>query len=297
MSLRRIGSCLAILALIQLASGLALAADMEAIRATLEGQFADLDANDDGTLDEDELDKLPPGQLEALHNNGLPAVYPLPREVFVAAGMTLANAMMPEDMSEADSGRRESPVKGTDLKPESKSNPKLVMIRNSAKKSHYVPALPSEFNARDKNGDGQIALYEWDRKKYSEFAKLDKNGDGFLTPAELLPKGALKTLYTRATEPAKAGEQRSGERGRDGGDRNGGDRNGGDRGEDPSERDARNIFGRLDENKDGMIDETEWGKSRMTKGSLEQAGVTVSLPFNVEALTGYMRRAREASGR
>lgn len=56
-------------------------------------------------------------------------------------------------------------------------------------KSRMVPTLPKEYEARDKNGDGQIGLYEWDRAKYSEFVKLDKNGDGFLTPAELNAKG------------------------------------------------------------------------------------------------------------
>ncbi len=56
-------------------------------------------------------------------------------------------------------------------------------------RSRMVPMLPKEYEARDKNGDGQIGLYEWDRSKYSEFAKLDKNGDGFLTPSELNAKG------------------------------------------------------------------------------------------------------------
>ena len=46
-------------------------------------------------------------------------------------------------------------------------------------------ALPEAYRALDKNGDGQIGLYEWDRAKFAEFRKLDKNGDGFLTPKEL----------------------------------------------------------------------------------------------------------------
>lgn len=58
-------------------------------------------------------------------------------------------------------------------------------------KPRMVPTLPKEYEAKDKNGDGQIGMYEWDRSKYAEFVKLDKNGDGFLTPQELNAKGSL----------------------------------------------------------------------------------------------------------
>ena len=61
-------------------------------------------------------------------------------------------------------------------------------LRRSGKPRIAQP-LPKEYEARDKNGDGQIGLYEWDRAKYAEFMKLDKNGDGFLTALELGAKG------------------------------------------------------------------------------------------------------------
>lgn len=51
-------------------------------------------------------------------------------------------------------------------------------------------ALPKDFQAYDKNGDGQIGLYEWDRAKFAEFRKLDRNNDHFLTPQELASKSA-----------------------------------------------------------------------------------------------------------
>jgi len=60
-----------------------------------------------------------------------------------------------------------------------------------------VPVLPKEFETRDRNGDGQIGLYEWERSKYAEFARLDKNGDGFLTPHELTARGNSFGMRTR----------------------------------------------------------------------------------------------------
>ena len=64
--------------------------------------------------------------------------------------------------------------------------------------------LPKEYQALDKNGDGQIGLYEWDRSKYAEFKKLDKNHDGFLTPQELAGKGAAPVAVAAAGSPAAA---------------------------------------------------------------------------------------------
>ena len=45
--------------------------------------------------------------------------------------------------------------------------------------------LPAEYREFDKDGDGQIGLYEWPRDRIREFLALDKNQDGFLTIDEL----------------------------------------------------------------------------------------------------------------
>jgi hypothetical protein len=61
-------------------------------------------------------------------------------------------------------------------------------------------ALPEAYRAYDKNQDGQIGLYEWNRSKLSEFRRLDKNRDGFLTPQELavtMPPAVAATPVTR----------------------------------------------------------------------------------------------------
>ena len=63
--------------------------------------------------------------------------------------------------------------------------------------------LPKEFQAYDKNGDGQIGLYEWDRARFAEFKKLDKNNDRFLTPQELAGKASAPGSGSTAVVASK----------------------------------------------------------------------------------------------
>ena len=50
--------------------------------------------------------------------------------------------------------------------------------------------LPQWFKDYDKDGDGQVALFEWrersDGRPIAEFQKMDRNGDGLLTAEEVL---------------------------------------------------------------------------------------------------------------
>jgi hypothetical protein len=45
--------------------------------------------------------------------------------------------------------------------------------------------LPDWYLERDRDGDGQLGLYEWPRGERLDFSRWDINGDGFLTPQEI----------------------------------------------------------------------------------------------------------------
>ena len=295
--------------------------DVDALRSTYEDQFEQIDSNQDGQLDDAELKKMSTADLQALRRHGLPTKLPVPRDAFVAAGVKLATAVPtsaaePVDHRDAANSGRDAdepatltvvPVRSDEsVKPVDSSRPEAtktdpgkstgtkttpeVTVTKPARnprKSHFVPELPAEYSPRDKNGDGQIALYEWDRKKFAEFAKLDKNSDGFLTPAELLPKGALKTLYakTPTRSGAAGGKTASAEKSASGNDA------------DDVDKEARKTFGEMDEKKDGAIDESDWGRSRRIRPWFESVGIKVSLPMNTETFVANFRLAKESQGR
>lgn len=268
--------------------------DTDSLRASYEVQFESFDNNDDGQLDESELDNVPDSDLADMHAHGLPATIPVSREAFVASGVATALAAIAgsdSDMKkEMDDKRGREVTKTSRDEPEKTKSAETKPVgtpttaagtRFPGRKSHFVPELPAEFVARDKNGDGQIAMYEWDRKKYSEFAKLDKNGDGFLTPAELLPAEVLKGLYTKATgRPVTAGAGgSSGSAGTPG---------------DDIDKEARNTFGQMDQNRNSMIDEDEWSRSSRIRPSFERANIKATIPMNVEAFVPLFRKSKEA---
>ena len=45
--------------------------------------------------------------------------------------------------------------------------------------------LPDPYRSYDKDGDGQVGLYEWPKERIRDFIDLDRNDDGFLTMSEL----------------------------------------------------------------------------------------------------------------
>ena len=249
----------------------------ESHQAKLESQFDELDRDGDGQLSEIEAREFSQKRLGRMRENGLKQGYPLARDEFITAGVAEREAddRKSQDKSEDRQSRKEmkNAIRSDELEtpPGADSptgGPTNGGRRISSGKSKFVRNLPAEYLARDKNGDGQIGLYEWDRAKYAEFTKLDKNGDGFLTPAELGPK-----IVVKAGSPRPGSDN-----------------------QDPTEREARDNFSRLDANRDGAIAENEWAKSQRTRAMFEQAGINLSLPVDADSFTVSYRKAREVSG-
>ena len=249
----------------------------ESIQSNAEAQFDSLDGDGDGMLSEQELEGFSQKTLGRLREKGLRKGYPLPRDEFVKAAVSQMEADEKKDRAKDEEPRQPKELKhdepSSSSTPESTTSRPTGTRRGSSGKSRFAPSLPPEYLARDKNGDGQIGLYEWDRAKYAEFAKLDKNGDGFLTATELVIKTATKV----GSSPIGGKPIEN---------------------QDPIEKEARDTFARMDADRDGGIAEDEWANSRRVRPMFEQAGINPSLPMIVEAFVTLFRKAKEieASG-
>lgn len=192
-----------------------------------------------------------------------------------------------DESSDRDSRRdrdrrddRESDRRG-DSSSSSKSSKKTAKPKVRVTKD-----LPTDYRDKDKNGDGQIGLYEWDRKAFTQFFDLDRNGDGLLTADELIAaakKSTTKSLTTTNGSTATAIASSSGSRSPAPSDFG-----------KPSAAAApapasavastemtagMKVFVGLDNDRDGKLTEDEWQRSRTARGKFEKAGIAISLPI------------------
>jgi hypothetical protein len=165
------------------------------------------------------------------------------------------------------------------------------------------PKLPEQYRARDKDKDGQIGLYEWDRRDYATFRKLDLNHDGFLTADELTRKppsrspASVAAAPARPAAPASSGTGTASESspaaGTDTAATSSTEKPAAAAGDAPAAATASNPSGAgrsdterqwelLDKDGDGKLTEAEWGKSILTKMKFAKAGIAVSFPMTQE---------------
>lgn len=253
-------------------------APAEARRTKALSQFEKLDRDRDGALSEDELDELPRKTIGRLHDHGLPPNVTVSRDEYLAAAVAVLEMEEQRDREKEEERQQRKELKFEEASATAtEPSGAPTANRKPSGKSRIVPRLPSEYLARDKNGDGQIGLYEWDRAKYAEFVKLDKNGDGFLTASELIVK---------STVAVRSGDGSRGSRS---------DSDQGSTESDPVGKEARDTFARMDKNNDGGIAEDEWAVSQRVRPMFENAGVNVVLPMNLDSFVANYRQAKASA--
>lgn len=191
------------------------------------------------------------------------------------------------DDSDRDSRRDRDRRDDGDRDRRSDSSSSSKSSKKSAKpKVRVTKDLPTDYRDKDKNGDGQIGLYEWDRKAFAQFFDLDRNGDGLLTADELIAAAKKSTTSTtsgsagsssttvtmasgpRPVLPSEAGKLSSAAVPAPAASAT------------PVEMTAgMKAFVGLDNDRDGELTEDEWKLSRSARGKFEKAGIAISLPI------------------
>lgn len=162
-------------------------------------------------------------------------------------------------------------------------------------KVRITKELPESYRDKDKNGDGQIGLYEWDRQAFAQFFELDANGDGFLTPSELIravksggsssrssassstATNAATGLNTESRSPTVVASVPSSSSSTSG-PTSAAKPTSASSSSDNSP--AVRAFVGLDSNRDGKLSDEEWRRSRSARSKFEKAGVKITLPID-----------------
>lgn len=169
------------------------------------------DVNKDGRISRDEV---PEGTYRKVFDN-LVTTYKLDAnktytrdELEKVMGLG-GSSSSPASPPSRDGGRRER-----------RDGPPVRRAPSDGKPFRALVELPDEYRRHDKDGDGQVGLYEWPRDRIADFVKVDKNGDGFLTMNEVAkptdstsntpekPADAAKSEPPKSPDPTKPVEIR-----------------------------------------------------------------------------------------
>lgn len=276
--------------------------------------FGFLDRNRDGRIDQDEAQRLPGPFREAMQRARVDFSRGVSQSEFariMPGVMEQARAQRESDGGRGDGRgpedyRRRGDDRGGDRsRSRSSSGSSKPTRRWQPRKVERITLdLQDSWKEADLNGDGQVALYEWDRAKFREFFALDVNHDGFLTPRELAQSGDAKPAAASSTQLAanKASSPAVSSRG-----------SGSTKGSSPPSslsggaitpvqfdekstegRWAKYVFGRLDKDKDGSLTKEEWEQSKSTRGSFEKHKANLSFPAKFADFAGLLVAVQRA---
>jgi Ca2+-binding EF-hand superfamily protein len=270
--------------------------------------FGFLDRNKDGRIDGEEMNRLPGSMREAMKNlridsrrgisqSDFSRVFPkLMDEMRAVREKSGGSSWGRGGSSGRDYGRggddrgrgsydrgRGGYDRGRDSRSSSSSSKKTV--------PRTTVDLPSSYEETDKNKDGQISLYEWERSKFTEFYALDTNSDGILTPRELTASSTTSSTAStsRSSSRTYASSRFTSSRNAPSSSSSSGPVKPVKYDSDSSEgKWANYIFTALDKDKDGKLTEEEWQKSSRTRRSFERYKAEPKFPIDKESFGGWV---------
>ncbi|MFP6763155.1 MAG: hypothetical protein VB858_06045, partial [Planctomycetaceae bacterium] len=263
--------------------------------------FSYYDRDKNGKLDGGEYERFSSELKEAVRAVRLDFRRGVDQATFIRAWPKLTGEMRARrdrEASRRDDGRRDDDRRGDDRRDDGRrvEKPKFKRPPKRSPRPRITIDLPTKFSEADRNRDGQIGLYEWDRAKYREFFALDRNGDGLLTPRELTSQtGAAPASKSSRTVAARRTETPAKDTGKSGSK---------DKATtitavefDPESSDGRRasyVFRSLDRDKDGSLTKAEWERSQSTRRDFEKKNVTPPLPATLEQFAGLYIAVRKA---
>lgn len=247
-----------------------------------------LDANGNGTLDKEEIPKMPAAFQQWMTRENIDfESQPVTRTSFIEFAPRLFAALqertdrsVPTPTATPSVGRRNNADLVPRVDPQAVAEGKAIDPAKLSNRRNSARNLPGSYQQLDLNADGQIALSEWIGKTTADFLKLDENADGFLTPRELGVKSRSSSRssyrssssFSSSSSPSSSGSSSNG-------------------GVSPDvARRAEYIFKALDKDKDGKLSEAEWNGSRSTRDRFQKANVSVRP--NVD-LAGFQQAYQE----
>ena len=261
-----------------------------------------LDTNGNGTIDQEELDRMPSFVRDMMKSRG----------VELKAGMSVDE--MRNSMRAGFSGGGDNNGMPSNPNDDGNNTPNAVSVKPALKpykmkpKPTLIEALPPAYSEVDTDFDGQLGLDEWmlaRRTELDQFDQFDADHDGFLIPGELKAAEVAaatdnnkamavrtgKLQIVSATPASRSGRQTGGNKSSE--DQNNGGSNRWGVGGDVVEQ-AKSSFQRLDQNQDGFIDEEEFQQSRRTRALFERAGIPPQ-KMTLDQFTQNLKKAVEVT--
>lgn len=258
-----------------------------------------MDSNGNGTIDQDEIDRMPS----------------FVRDMMRARGQELKAGMSLDDMrNNMQRGFNGEDGRSGDRDPYDARNANRTPVLTPYKMKPKKPltlTLPPAYSEVDTDFDGQLGLHEWmmtRRADLEQFDAMDTDHDGYLIPEELEEAESAanaasnnavasverkKLTIVGAPAPANRND-RDGNRENGQGDNDNGSNRGGRGGGEAAM--APQYFSRLDSDQNGTVDSNEWQQSQRVRGMFEQAGIPIT-DMNLDQFTANMTKLSDNSGR